>query len=86
MKVFGTSMIYVRQAKPYANGNRQVRVIVATKSKAAAARALGVSPHFMTDYASETSNPIEVEKATASPGVPLFCDERGDGGWHEFKL
>lgn len=48
------------------------RAIVATTSKASAARLIGVSITEMRDYGSATSSPPEVAAALAQPGVALI--------------
>jgi hypothetical protein len=85
LKVFLTNMISVREAKPYANGNKQVPVIVAAKSKAAAARALGVTPRFLNTYANIARSATQIAIASNEPGVPFYYDERGDKRWHRWE-
>lgn len=54
------------------------RKIVAAPNQKAAAEALGISLHHLRGYVSVTGNPVEIEAATASPGVALLARERGD--------
>ncbi len=46
-----------------------LRAIVACKSRASAARLLGVTDHFLKEYGTPTGNPTELATATAQPGV-----------------
>lgn len=62
---------------------RQVRAIVAAESRAAAARAFGVSSRYLRDWGTETFNEEERTVALAHPGVALQrpLDHHGAGGW-----
>lgn len=64
MKVYGGTVI--------GGIGKQQRCIVAAKNKREAALAVGVSYHQMTTYWTETGNTVEIEAATAQPGVPLY--------------
>jgi len=55
-----------------ANGNKQVTAIVAASSQRKAADALNVGLHHFRGYASETGNRIQIEVATAQPGVVFW--------------
>lgn len=49
---------------------RQPRCIVAAPSRAAAARALGVTSRWLAEYGSTTGNDAEIAVALSAPGVP----------------
>jgi hypothetical protein len=75
LKVFGTTL-YIHEAKPAPNGNRQCRAIVATSSQKKAAEAFGISMHEFRGFACPTGNAEEIEAAMARPGVVLWCQDR----------
>ena len=60
----------------------QRRAIVATRTKAEAAKAFGVSMYWLNLYGSQTGNAEEIAVATAEPGVVFHrhIDDR-DGAW-----
>jgi hypothetical protein len=66
LKVFGTRMFI---GGP--DGSVQRRVIVATTSRTAAARLIGMSAYEAKDYMALTGNGYEVGAALSFPGVPL---------------
>ena len=51
------------------NYNGWTRRIVAAKSRAEAARLIGITPYRMSTYGCETRNTKEVELAMREPGV-----------------
>ncbi len=66
----------------------QYRCLVATQVKGDAARAFGVSMHYLDTYGSQTGNATEIALATAKPGVVLahINDVSADptkGEWRE---
>lgn len=76
LKVYGAHAVYLSGAV----GQR--RAIVAAQSKAAAARALGVSQYYAKSYVTETGNAEEIAQALTEPGVVFHhhIDDRS-GGW-----
>jgi hypothetical protein len=69
---------------PDADRHRQLRAVVATKTKKAAAQALGVTIGEFNMYSSCTGNNLEVETALSKPGQVFArpLDER-DGAFFE---
>lgn len=66
---------------------RQVDVLVAARSRAAASRLLGVSDHHLKTYGGETYNDESVAVANSAPGVVFWRESLSgrhkDRGWHE---
>jgi hypothetical protein len=54
------------------NDHRQAEVIVAAKSRAAAARAFGCSDHDLKNYGGETGNDIQITTAMAATGTVFW--------------
>jgi hypothetical protein len=52
--------------------DNQVRAIVATPTRRAAADILGCSDYFMAGYAAETGNEMELEIALSQPGKVFY--------------
>lgn len=68
MKVYGTHLM---AAEWWPTEARQPRVVIAAKSKAAAARALGLTLHSFNQYGSITGNKDEIAAAMSRPGIPF---------------
>lgn len=60
MKVYGTDQYFTKD-------NRQARAVVAAPSKKRAAELLGLSMYTFNNYACETGNKKELDKALAQP-------------------
>jgi hypothetical protein len=62
---------------PVPEVREQVRRIVAAPSRAAAARAFGVSSAYLRDWGSETMNAAELAAALAEPGAVFWGPMNG---------
>lgn len=60
----------------------QVRAIVAATSREKAAEALHTSDHFLSGYASETGNKLELETALGEPGTVFWTP---NDNWTVYK-
>jgi hypothetical protein len=84
MKVWGMHI----QARTPVHGHGQRRVIVAAKTKTAAARAFGESAYSFNLYGGETGNANEIAIAMSEPGSVFVFDGdvsggyRSPEGWH----
>lgn len=56
---------------------RQVRVVVAARTKTEACRLIGVPLAEMNNYGCETGNALEIETAMAAPGQPFAMTVNG---------
>jgi hypothetical protein len=68
MKVYGTMLL---AAPGWPTECRQPRVVVAAKTKAEAARAMGITVYAFGQYGGVTGNPEEIAAAMSRPGVPF---------------
>lgn len=57
-----------------ANGNKQVRAIVAAPSQRKAAELLEMSLYEFRLYSAETGNQVEIQTATGAPGQIFWLD------------
>ena len=67
MKVYGTDQYFKQNV-------RQCRAVVAAKSKKRAAELLGMSMYTFNNYACETGNKKELEKAMAQPETVIVME------------
>lgn len=70
-----------RPLKVYGMSAGRCRRLVAAKSLAEAARAMGVGPHVLRKYGCETGNEAEIELALTEPGTPFWRPLSGGPGY-----
>ncbi len=63
LKVFSTSDF---------RWGEQVHIVAAVKSRAALARATGLSLHYLTEYSTVTGNAEQIEAAMSKPGTVFW--------------
>lgn len=74
--------VHVLATSAMDTSERQPRVIVAAKSRAAAVRAfnmvgLGLSGNFVANYGGITGNAVEIEVANTAPGTVFYARHGG---------
>jgi len=57
-------------------GGKQVRAIVATKTKKRAAELFGVSLYHFNQFCCETGNATELQVAQGNPETVFYCENR----------
>ena len=94
LKIYAVLALWVREAKPAANGSQQCYAVVAAPTKKRAVELFGVSPYHFKNYGVDMANDEGTKVALSKPETVFwkqesYVNEDGenvrDGSWHELR-